>query len=235
MNSTPVHGSSEHLLKRCLVAALTIIPFTSNLSVAQSTTPAAARSPTAIKYPFKQHNGHLNLMVAVAAGPFMMPAVLPPAIAWFNGAWWAAWKGEAGDDRLFYANSADWSNVRTIPGNSGGGPSLAVARFNNKELLYAAWKGKGLDQRLFYAWMDESGIWSVPATGDQTIPGNSSVGPTLAFATFGTTSRSMPPGRAKTPTNACSMPASTAITGHCLPSVIRPYQAIPASALRSPQ
>jgi hypothetical protein len=87
MNSTFVsHGSLEHLLTMCFVSALTIISFMPNLGVAQSATPASTQStpaadvdtgnessgvihaeapstgPLVIKYPFKKHNGHADLM-----------------------------------------------------------------------------------------------------------------------------------------------------------------------------
>jgi hypothetical protein len=85
----------------------------------------------------------------------------------------AAWKGEQGDDRLFYASltGAAWDAAATIPGNSSAGPALAA--FAGR--LYAAWKGEHADNRLFYASLTGA-AWDAAAT----IPGNSSAGPALA-------------------------------------------------------
>jgi hypothetical protein len=90
---------------------------------------------------------------------------------------YAAWKGEVGDDRLFYARY-DGTNFVTaslhIPGNSSVGPSLASP---NPSTLYAAWKGEHgySDQRLFYAMFDGS-AW-LPQV--QIANMFSSVGPAL--------------------------------------------------------
>jgi hypothetical protein len=62
--------------------------------------------------------------------------------------------------------------------------------FNGRQTLYAAWKGKVTsfdqfigqqvsDQRLFYATFDAD-KWSLPPAKNQTVPGNSSIGPSLA-------------------------------------------------------
>jgi hypothetical protein len=71
----------------------------------------------------------------------------------FGNNLYAAWKGEVGDDRLFYAafDGTKWESESVhIPGNSSVGPSLAAT---NSSTLYAAWKGENADadQRLFYA------------------------------------------------------------------------------------
>jgi hypothetical protein len=88
---------------------------------------------------------------------------------------YAAWKGETGDDRLFFSASADgssWAPQQAIGGNTRVGPSLAT--FNGR--LYAAWKGMHGDQRLFFMSFDGS-TW----TAQQQIPGVASrVGPSLA-------------------------------------------------------
>jgi hypothetical protein len=95
----------------------------------------------------------------------------------FNGNLYAAWKGEVGDDRLFYAsfNGTKWQSENVhIPGNSSVGPSLASP---NKTALYAAWKGENgdSDQRLFYSSYNGS-VWAAQIQ----IPGvASSVGPSL--------------------------------------------------------
>jgi hypothetical protein len=63
---------------------------------------------------------------------------------------YAAWKGEVGDDRLFYSvfNGTSWTGANTIPGNSGVGPSLAAT---SGGVIVAAWRGENLDSRLFFA------------------------------------------------------------------------------------
>ena len=92
----------------------------------------------------------------------------------FNSKPYAAWKGEVGDDRLFFAafDGTTWGEPKTIPGNSSVGLGLAVF----KGRIYAAWKGEEADQRLFFASFD--GVnWSAQAQ----IPGvGSSIGPELA-------------------------------------------------------
>jgi hypothetical protein len=90
---------------------------------------------------------------------------------------YAAWKGEVGDDRLFYAafSGTSWETESAhIPGNSGVGPSIAAT---NESTLYAAWKGEhgDTDQRLFYA-VFNGNSWAPQAQ----IPNvGSSVGPSL--------------------------------------------------------
>jgi hypothetical protein len=68
-----------------------------------------------------------------------------------NGGYlYAAWKGEPGDDRIFYSRrngSGNWAPSGTVDGNTSAGPSLGV--FNGS--LYAAWKGEWSDPRLFFA------------------------------------------------------------------------------------
>jgi hypothetical protein len=54
----------------------------------------------------------------------------------------AAWKGEVGDDRLFFGtfDGTKWDLPgNTIPGNSSVGPALAAMA---NGLIYAAWKGE---------------------------------------------------------------------------------------------
>jgi hypothetical protein len=96
-----------------------------------------------------------------------------PGLIGFGAGLAAGWKGEQGDDRLFYASfgGTTWDAPAAIPGNSSTGPSLAV--FGNR--LYAAWKGEHADQRLFYASFGGT-TWATAAA----IPGNSSIGPSLA-------------------------------------------------------
>ena len=67
-----------------------------------------------------------------------------------NGKLFAAWKGEPGDDRIFYSSwngSGAWETAKTIGGNTSVGPSLGIL---NKS-LYAAWKGEWSDPSVFYA------------------------------------------------------------------------------------
>jgi hypothetical protein len=62
---------------------------------------------------------------------------------------YAAWKGEIGDDRLFYSlfDGHTWSAAKTIPGNSSVGPTLAGLG----EELFAGWKGEHGDDRQFWS------------------------------------------------------------------------------------
>jgi hypothetical protein len=67
-----------------------------------------------------------------------------------GGNLYAAFKGEPGDDRIFYSSwggSGKWASALTIGGNTSAGPSLGV--FNGA--LYAAWKSEWSDPRLFFA------------------------------------------------------------------------------------
>ena len=72
-----------------------------------------------------------------------------------GGYLYAAWKGEPGDDRLFYSRwngSGKWAPASpmasgTVGGNTSAGPSLGVLGTS----LYAAWKGEWSDPRLFFA------------------------------------------------------------------------------------
>ncbi len=96
------------------------------------------------------------------------------ALCNYNGLLYAAWKGEAGDDRLFYSsfNGTVWAPQAMIPGNSSTGPSLA----DYGGAMYAAWKGEGSDQRLFFAKF-LGGAWGPQAQ----IPNvASSTGPAIA-------------------------------------------------------
>ena len=95
----------------------------------------------------------------------------------FGGKLYAAWKGEVGDDRLFYAsfNGTSWEAASTqIPGNSSVGPSIAAT---SGSALYAAWKGENgdNDQRLFYSVFNGS-TWQAQV---QISNVGSSVGPSL--------------------------------------------------------
>ncbi len=92
----------------------------------------------------------------------------------YNELLYAAWKGDVGDDRLFYSNfnGTAWASQATIAGNSSVGSALAVLSGS----MFAAWKGEPGDERLFFAkynghtWTQQAQIAGVA----------SSVGPSLA-------------------------------------------------------
>ncbi len=86
----------------------------------------------------------------------------------------AAWKGEVGDDRLFYSqyDGTQWAPQTTIDGNSSVGPALAFLG----STLVAVWKGEHGDDRIFFAKF-ANGAWGPPAQ----IPNLASdTGPSLA-------------------------------------------------------
>jgi hypothetical protein len=81
---------------------------------------------------------------------------------------YAAWKGEVGDDRLFYSifDGSNWAAQKTLPGNSGVGPGLAAT---SAGAIVAAWKAEQTDNRLFFAsYSTSSQSWS----NQQQIPGH---------------------------------------------------------------
>jgi hypothetical protein len=92
-----------------------------------------------------------------------------------NGKLYAMWKGEPGDDRLFFSSwsgTGAWAPAVTVAGATSVGPSMAV--FNGN--VYAAWKGEWSDPRLFFASFNGS-TWGPQAQ----IPNvYSDVGPALA-------------------------------------------------------
>jgi hypothetical protein len=70
-----------------------------------------------------------------------------------GGYLYAAWKGEPGDERIFYSRwngSGNWAASATVGGKTSVGPSLGS--FGGS--LYAAWKGEWDDPRLFLAQYD---------------------------------------------------------------------------------
>jgi hypothetical protein len=104
----------------------------------------------------------------------------------------AAWKGEVGDDRLFFGtfNGTSWDDQgNTIPGNSSVGPALAATA---NGLIYAAWKGEDdNDDRLFYAPYNVSKqTWSsqtqIPNVASSIGPALAAIGNTLYAAWVGT-------------------------------------------------
>jgi len=92
-----------------------------------------------------------------------------------NGKLWAVWKGEVGDDRLFFASydGNAWSAQATFSGLSSVGPAIG----NIGDDMLAAWKGEHSDQRLFYALNSYAAGWGRQA---QIPDVASSVGPSLA-------------------------------------------------------
>jgi hypothetical protein len=100
---------------------------------------------------------------------------LPPALAFFNGKLYMAWKGIERDDRIFYTafNGTSWAAQTLIPGiATSSGVALAV--FNGK--LYMAWKGMLADQGIYWASFDGSN-W----TAQSQLSGvGTSTGPRLA-------------------------------------------------------
>jgi hypothetical protein len=92
----------------------------------------------------------------------------------FEGKLYAAWKGQAGDDRIFYSfyNGNYWVEQSLAGGNT----STGVGMGTHDGKLYLAWKGEHSDERLF-ALDVHGGLWSF----QREIPGvSSSVGPALA-------------------------------------------------------
>jgi hypothetical protein len=92
----------------------------------------------------------------------------------YGGKLYVAWKGEVGDDRLFYSafGGRGWAGPAAIGGNSSVGPAIAALDAS----MFVAWKGESADERLFYAALTGP-TWSAQGV----IPGvASSVGPSLA-------------------------------------------------------
>ncbi len=89
---------------------------------------------------------------------------------------YAAWKGEPGDDRLFFSifDGQTWQGQgNVIPGNSSTGPGLTF--FDG--VVIAAWKGELNDSRLFYSSYDPNvGTW-VPQIYVTNV--QSDIGPSL--------------------------------------------------------
>ncbi len=92
-----------------------------------------------------------------------------------NGRLYAMWKGEPGDDRIFYSSwsgSGAWLPQVALAGNTSHGPALA----NFAGTLVAAWKGEWSDPRLFFTKLNGS-TWEPQA---QIKGVYSDVGPSLA-------------------------------------------------------
>jgi hypothetical protein len=89
---------------------------------------------------------------------------------------YAAWKGEPGDERLFFSifDGQGWHGQgNIIPGNSSTGPGLTF--FDG--VVVAAWKGELNDSRLFYSSYDPNvGAW-VPQIYVTNV--QSDIGPSL--------------------------------------------------------
>ncbi len=97
-----------------------------------------------------------------------------------DGTLYAAWKGSDSDETLWYSslNGSGWAPQAQIPGPASPvGPSLVVSgAFVVDPPLYAAWAGTDSDEQLWYSSFDGSS-WAAQAQ----IPGESSVGPSLAW------------------------------------------------------
>jgi hypothetical protein len=93
----------------------------------------------------------------------------------FNEKLYAAWKGEVGDDRLFFScfNGTQWDAQQTVGGNSSAGPALAIL----ENSLVASWKGENSDERVFFSELTDS---SWDAQTQIPAPVASSFGPSLA-------------------------------------------------------
>ncbi|HEY0519391.1 MAG TPA: papain-like cysteine protease family protein [Ilumatobacteraceae bacterium] len=93
----------------------------------------------------------------------------------FEGKLYAAWKGQVGDDRIFYSfyNGSYWVEQNLAGGSTSTGPSLGT----HDGRMYLAWKGQHSDQRLFNLNV-HGGLWSYQSE----IPGGfgSTGGPALA-------------------------------------------------------
>ena len=102
-----------------------------------------------------------------------------PSAAALGNTMVVAWKGEFGDERLFYltVGSGGWSQQQDIPNvASSHGPSLAA--FGQR--VYAAWKGRGSDQAMYWSYYvpgQPNASWAQ----QQLIPNvATAVGPSLA-------------------------------------------------------
>jgi hypothetical protein len=101
---------------------------------------------------------------------------LPVALADFNNALHAVWKGEERDDRIFTSsfNGTAWTPQMQIPGvATSSGVALAVLG----NTLYAAWKGMEADQGIYFSSSTNGTTWAP----QQNVPGvGTSTGPRLA-------------------------------------------------------
>jgi len=98
---------------------------------------------------------------------------LPVALANFNNALHAVWKGMERDDRIFTNNfnGTSWTAQMQIPGvATSSGVALAVLG----NTLYAAWKGMNEDQGIYYSTSTNGTTWApqklVPGVGTSTGP-----------------------------------------------------------------
>jgi hypothetical protein len=98
-----------------------------------------------------------------------------PALATYRDRLFAAWKGEGGDERMFWSSfdGSNWAQqTQGIGGATSHAPALAVYR----DRLFAAWKGEGNDERMFWSSFDGSN-WTQQTPG---IGGGTSHSPALA-------------------------------------------------------
>lgn len=96
-----------------------------------------------------------------------------PALAFYNGLLYMAWKGGTGDESIYWATYTPWKwtgGGRIADVGTSVGPSLAVY----KGILYMAWKGTGDDQGIYWTTFNGSNSWQpqqgVPRVGTSTGP-----------------------------------------------------------------
>jgi hypothetical protein len=109
-----------------------------------------------------------------------------PSLAVFKDRLYAAWRGAADNQGIWWSSTLDginWAPQQNIAGvGSSVGPSLAVF----KDRLYAAWRGAGDNQGIWWSSTLDGQNWSSSLDGknwapQQNISGvGSSVGPSLA-------------------------------------------------------
>jgi hypothetical protein len=104
-----------------------------------------------------------------------------PSLAVFNNTLYAVWKGESGDQGIYFStfNGTSWAAQKAIP-NVGTSVGAGVAVFNNA--LYACWKGESGDQAIYYTefngttWAAQKAISGVGTSPDLVAPQLASVG-----------------------------------------------------------
>src|SRR6201999_1622068 len=84
-----------------------------------------------------------------------------PALAVYNGALYAVWKGVPNDTRLWWSkfDGTKWSTEQTLQGNTSDAPSAAA--FNG--YLFVAWKGVPGDNKMW--WSAFNGSWTPQVAG----------------------------------------------------------------------
>jgi hypothetical protein len=104
-----------------------------------------------------------------------------PAATSFNGRLYFVWKGQGGDQRLYWASSdgTSWTAQQPFVGSTTDRPALAV----HNGRLYAAWKGmvtNGIDDPAIH-WASFDGTnWINGGSNGYIAGSNTNVGPALA-------------------------------------------------------